>query len=599
MTQPFLSSEWHDDLVALAKEHSADIMGGLSTGEVMRPVIDLAIRNHGYALVHVWSVDPRRGRLVLVAQGANKKLNTQPTDVLDVSTSYTGLAYETGQRQFHSSLTGLDGRCFVNAALRQELNLQSMLSLPIRNMGNPHQITMVVNLCCDRPGKKEPSDHEIETAFRPLSGMLAASFESNLRERSFRMSARVSQALGRLSRLTSESGCQTFAETVCKALETDWVTVYLENWNASRLTKAADTLEKSTLLRQSAGQADALIPRAVEEVWRSNRELLLPHVDATEAEMLLHPAEPIRPASAILVPLHDVRGQCRGVIRCVNFVKALPLDWRRRHSYEDIAVVEAMERAFAPPLEMILQSQVQDRSLSNLAHELRVPVVALKAVHERMEREYEKGKVWFKFRFPYFKEVHTFTGIMQRLLRELEITRIGPERLKLDFNRVNLLSEVIQPAFRHLEPILKLHGMQLSQITHNGFDDLPVFNADVGFLVQVVFNLLENMVKYYPKKLPSHQFQGKVTCERMFGRVEIVFEDNGKGIAEEDRERIFEHGYRSEGAKRSHVQGTGLGCWLAREIARQHGGDVFVRSIMPFQIVLMLQNPRLKTIQGL
>ncbi|MCA9112125.1 MAG: GAF domain-containing protein [Planctomycetaceae bacterium] len=316
----------------------------------MRPVIDLAIHKYRYVLVHVWSVDPRRSRLVLVAQGANVKLITQPEDVLDATSSYTGMAYETGQWQFHSNLAGLPGRAFVNDSLREELNLQSMLSLPIRNLGNPHQITLVVDLCRDRQLPSEPSREEIEAEYRAFSAILAASFESNLRERSFRMSARVSQSLGRLSRLTSESGCQTFAETVREALGADWVSVYIENWNETSLTKQADTLDRSPQSRQTLNRSDASIPKFVEDVWKSNRELLLPHVDESEAENLLSTREPIKPASAILVPLHDVRGQCKGVVRCVNFSKERPVDWRRPHSYEDIAVVEAMERAFALPL---------------------------------------------------------------------------------------------------------------------------------------------------------------------------------------------------------------------------------------------------------
>ena len=84
----------------------------------------------------------------------------------------------------------------------------------------------------------------------------------------------------------------------------------------------------------------------------------------------------------------------------------------------------------------------------------------------------------------------------------------------------------------------------------------------------------------------------------MVGAIDIVFSDNGDGIVEADRERIFDYGYRSEGAERSNVSGTGLGCWLAREIAKRHGGELSVRSVArPFEIVLRLRDTRLRAVQ--
>lgn len=54
--------------------------------------------------------------------------------------------------------------------------------------------------------------------------------------------------------------------------------------------------------------------------------------------------------------------------------------------------------------------------------------------------------------------------------------------------------------------------------------------------------------------------------------------DNGVGIAREDLPRLFNRFERIEHRETSHVSGTGLGLYLSRELARQHGGDILVES---------------------
>jgi signal transduction histidine kinase len=592
MKNPVPGFDWRADLQELVFAHGRDVMAGNSTEDVMRPVIDLALNRYKCCLVHVWSVDPRREKLVLVAQGCRQDVSNATVDVIDVASSYTGLAVETRQPQWHRLADGDDRRRFQNPAVQHLLGIESMLSLPIRNIGNPHQVTSILNLYWDSrlpefAIDRALKDREFVAEVRRYAVLLASNFESNLRERAFRMSARVSQALGRVERLTEESGCSAFAKTVRDALDADWVTVYLENWNSTKLVRQVDEVASGLTIPQEED-----VPSNVIDVWENKREFLVPDVAAElgEAKIVCACQEGI--TSAILVPLHDVKANCKGVVRCVNFSRSSAPSWRRRHSYEDIAIVESMERAFAPPLEMLLESQARDVALRSLSHELRVPVVALRAVHERMEREYDDAKQWFTFRYPYFTEAQTFTDVMQRLLQTIEIARVGPDRVAMSKQPTRLLSEVIQPAIRFMQPVLKQHGMSREQIEHQGFESTPKIDVDRALLTQLVFNLLDNMVKYFPKSRPRNEFYGTITCDNFPGRIEIVFADNGPGIAETDKERIFEFGYRSEGAEQSNVQGTGLGCWLAKEIAVRHSGRLSVRSCRPFQLVLELPNPR-------
>ena len=87
-------------------------------------------------------------------------------------------------------------------------------------------------------------------------------------------------------------------------------------------------------------------------------------------------------------------------------------------------------------------------------------------------------------------------------------------------------------------------------------------------LQELLGNLLDNALRYTPDG-------GTVTvsCGRDDGDAWFSVEDSGKGIAEKERDRVFERFYQPPGSR---SDGSGLGLAIAREIVRQHGGSVYV-----------------------
>jgi signal transduction histidine kinase len=82
--------------------------------------------------------------------------------------------------------------------------------------------------------------------------------------------------------------------------------------------------------------------------------------------------------------------------------------------------------------------------------------------------------------------------------------------------------------------------------------------------------VIDNALKYSPPGSPVD-----LSAARSNGTLEIRVADQGPGIPEKERERVFEKFYRRQAAK-ERVPGTGLGLHIAREILRAHGGDVKV-----------------------
>jgi two-component system, OmpR family, sensor histidine kinase KdpD len=103
-------------------------------------------------------------------------------------------------------------------------------------------------------------------------------------------------------------------------------------------------------------------------------------------------------------------------------------------------------------------------------------------------------------------------------------------------------------------------------------DGSPRVCADRELLALAIRQLVDNALKYSPPGSPVTVSAGSEDHQ-----VVIRVRDRGAGIAERDRERIFEKFYRRADAKNG-VPGTGLGLFIAREIVRAHGGEIRVES---------------------
>lgn len=103
--------------------------------------------------------------------------------------------------------------------------------------------------------------------------------------------------------------------------------------------------------------------------------------------------------------------------------------------------------------------------------------------------------------------------------------------------------------------------------------DVPGVLGDRSALQQVLINLLDNAVKYQSE--PGRVMVGLAARN---GEVELSVRDEGPGIPESKRERIFEAFYRLESGESQRVAGSGLGLALVRQAVSAHGGRVEVQS---------------------
>src|SRR3984893_191378 len=131
--------------------------------------------------------------------------------------------------------------------------------------------------------------------------------------------------------------------------------------------------------------------------------------------------------------------------------------------------------------------------------------------------------------------------------------------------RASPISDIIDAALARAAPIAREHHVEL--VPANG---LPPVSVDAAAVVEVIYILLDNAVKYSPRGTTI-----KVTTEQPDPRtVAIIVADQGPGIPLELRERVFDKFYRIPSA--SAPPGSGLGLSIARRLAEMQGARIWI-----------------------
>ena len=156
---------------------------------------------------------------------------------------------------------------------------------------------------------------------------------------------------------------------------------------------------------------------------------------------------------------------------------------------------------------------------------------------------------------------------MARLISEmLETARLETLGLELELEPVDLL-EVVDNAVHAMRPLMG-PGHQFALAAPA--DDIAVV-ADKRRLTTMLTNLIDNAIKYSPAG-----GEIEIACDHDEREATVLVRDHGIGINAEQAHLLFTRFGRLVTPETSHIRGTGLGLYLARESARLHGGDITV-----------------------
>ncbi len=169
----------------------------------------------------------------------------------------------------------------------------------------------------------------------------------------------------------------------------------------------------------------------------------------------------------------------------------------------------------------------------------------------------------------YIKTIYNKAIDMDRLINELTTySGIDNNRIPYNFHRINV-ADYFGDCVEEVGLDLEQRGIKLNYSNLVSPDTAVI--ADPEQMKKVINNIISNSVKYMDK--PNGHIDIRILDEVDAIRVEI--EDNGKGIAQKDLQKIFERFYRTDASRNSAQGGSGIGLSIVKKIIEDHGGDVW------------------------
>jgi PAS domain S-box-containing protein len=211
--------------------------------------------------------------------------------------------------------------------------------------------------------------------------------------------------------------------------------------------------------------------------------------------------------------------------------------------------------------------QMKSDFVSTVSHQLRAPLTSIYGFAETLLRsDVLFGEAERETFLTYIaSEAQRLTSIVDTLL---SVARLEAGDLHVELVPTDL-RDVVSEVVTNVRQVADLNGHRF--VLHLPDEPLAAA-ADREKLGQILTNLLDNAVRFSPNG-------GTVTVEalRRAGRVEVRVVDEGQGIPEDERERIFSKFHRSDSAPRGQ-RGAGLGLFIARGLVRAMGGRIWVDS---------------------
>ena len=223
--------------------------------------------------------------------------------------------------------------------------------------------------------------------------------------------------------------------------------------------------------------------------------------------------------------------------------------------------INAMARSLA-------QLESSRRSfVANVSHELKTPMTTIGGFIDGILDETippEQQEYYLKI---VSEEVRRLSRIVVSMLN---LSKIEAGQLDLNFDDVDL-SDMILNTFLNLEQKISSGNIEV-----RGLDNLNrhIVRADKDLLGQVVYNLVDNAVKFTPE-------QGYISVRVVENEdgTQVHILNSGTGIAPDELQKIFERFYKVDKSRSADAKSTGLGLYIVKSILELHNGKIYAESV--------------------
>ena len=213
--------------------------------------------------------------------------------------------------------------------------------------------------------------------------------------------------------------------------------------------------------------------------------------------------------------------------------------------------------------------QLRANLLRAISHDLRTPLTAISGNASNLISNASSFDEQTKLSI--YNDIYNDSMWLINLVENLlSITRLEEGRMNLNFT-AELIDEVVAEAVKHVH---MRQGGQKITVVHK--DEFLLAKMDTRLIIQVIINILDNAIKYTPKDSMI-----TITTEKQKDKAIISIADNGAGIPDELKERVFDMFYTGANKLADSRRSIGLGLSLCKSIISVHGGEIFVKDNVP------------------
>ena len=219
--------------------------------------------------------------------------------------------------------------------------------------------------------------------------------------------------------------------------------------------------------------------------------------------------------------------------------------------------------------------ETRKKMLSNVSHDLRTPITAIRGYVELMLNA--KEPLSKEQEIQYLNNIHTRSTQMEQLISDLvQLTRLESENDKLDIMPISI-KDMVRDLFNlyHAE----CEGTSKTITFQAPEDDDLLIDGDAKKLLRVFENIIVNAMKYTREdgkiQIICHRYDDPAMLDG--NAVEVIVKDNGVGIPENEVPYVFDRFYRAENSGINRT-GSGLGLSIVKSVMDKHGGKIWVES---------------------
>lgn len=238
---------------------------------------------------------------------------------------------------------------------------------------------------------------------------------------------------------------------------------------------------------------------------------------------------------------------------------------RQANKQLDAKIAELSERN----IELFKANKIKSEFLANISHEFRTPLNAILGFAEILR---EKPELLKKDKGRRYAEniIEGGKNLLNMINDLLNLAKAEAGKIELHIEKTSI-PQLCRAAAGSFSALTKKKKIKVKLTVD---DNIPILSTDAGKVQQILYNFLSNSVKFTPEN-GRIEIRANMQGEQM---VRIAVSDTGCGIAEADKEKIFEKFRQVDGSLTRETAGSGLGLAISKELAAMLAGAIGVES---------------------